>query len=226
MERKLTPKNRGFTLVEMLLTLVLLTSVLLMATRAYSLFAQRWDGQLGCFQQTANNARALLLVKRAVNAIVPYVVHDAKGQGKLYFEGNLNGFVAVASQGAFDPSYPAVIRLQLVIDQGKGYRLEYQEWPMRDNYLLHMQQSIPFSQPLVLQTGLVSPRFYYYGVASLLASGQHKPKPQWHDEYNSLARGAMPEQVMLELQSGQKLQFRINDDYKTLGRYNIEFTGA
>ncbi|TKB53946.1 PulJ/GspJ family protein [Ferrimonas aestuarii] len=220
-------KLKGFTLVEMLITLVILTSVLLLATQGYASFSSRWDGQLGRFQKVANDARSLLLVKQSLNGIRAYVTVDNANKPRLYFEGNINGFVAVTNSGAFRPGAPAVIRLQLVAEGNSGYRLEYQEWPMVDNYLLKVDQQVPFSEPIVLMTDLVNPRFDYFGVESLSRyNGISTPKPQWFEGYSSVRRQLMPQKIRLSLSESEMVLLKITEDRNLLSKYNGEFRGA
>ena len=55
--------DKGFTLVEMLVSMVLLSMVLLIASSAYSMFSERWNGRLGHFNQSVAQAKNLILVQ-------------------------------------------------------------------------------------------------------------------------------------------------------------------
>ena len=78
---------RGFTLVEMLVALVVLSLVIGISTYAYSLFARQWDGKLGRFEQAQAEYQRLEWLAAALQDTLPYVVRDDDGQIGFYFLG-------------------------------------------------------------------------------------------------------------------------------------------
>ena len=109
-------KNQGFTLVELLVTMSLLSMIILIGSSAFSMFSQRWDGQLGNFDKSARDARNVMLVQNILDSLVPYVTDDTDGGPIIYFEGNRNGFVSVSSQSIQSPEDYAVIRFSVKQD--------------------------------------------------------------------------------------------------------------
>lgn len=213
--------NKGFTLVEMLVSMVLLSMVLLIASNAYSSFSNRWNGRLGHFNQSVVQAKQLILVQEALKSIVSYVVINDKSQAKLYFEGNRNGFVAVTLRSLFSPETAAVMRLQIIQNTDFTYRLTYQESSMAEQLLIKSKQSLNFSAPIVLFDNLSSAEFQYFGWPSsqsknwTIDSAAVEPEPpSWFNEYNSLAINLQPEQVKVTFTNKQgdfSLQAKLND---------------
>lgn len=212
--------NKGFTLVEMLVSMVLLSMVLLIASSAYSSFSSRWDGRLGHFNRTAMQAKQLILVQEALNSIVAYAVTNESAQAKLYFEGNRNGFVAVTLRSIFTPENAAVIRMQLLQNPDFSYRLIYQESSMLEQLLTKANQPLNFSKPIVLFDNLSKVDFQYFGWSSReskywtidSATAQPEP-PAWYNEYNSLVKNLQPEQVKITFSNEQgdfALQAKLN----------------
>jgi len=202
--------NKGFTLVEMLVSMVLLSMVLLIASNAYSLFSDRWNGRLGHFNQSVTQARQIVLVQEALKSIVSYVVTNEKDQAKLYFEGNRNGFVAVTLRSLFSPGKAAVMRLQVTQNVDFTYALSYQESSMEDQLLITAKQSLNFSEPIVLFDNLTAINFQYFGWPSTQSKqwtiDSNMPQPQpptWFEEYNSLAINLQPEQILVTFGSVQ-----------------------
>lgn len=196
--------TKGFTLVEMLVSMVLLSMVLLIATKAYSLFSDRWNGRLGHFNKTVVQAKQLILVQESLKSIVSYVVTNEKEQAKFYFEGNRNGFVAVTLRSIFSPNSAAVIRMQVTQNKDFSYQLSYQESAMTNQLLLDARQSLNFSKSIVLFDNLTNISFQYFGWPSLqskywtIDSIAPKPEPPaWFDEYNSLALNLQPERIKI-----------------------------
>ncbi len=213
-------RDIGFTLIEMLVSMVLLSLVIMIASGAYALFNQHWHGRLGRFNQSSHLTRHMILVQEALNSITPYVVFNKEKRPKLYFEGNRNGFVAVSSRSVFNQSYPAVIRLQAVQNPDLTYTLNYQEWLMDRSVLIDSTQQIPFGKPMILFDKLSSVEFSYYGWPSLgdavWSSDGSSDRPQqmqdWFSDFNSLERMVHPEQISVSFVTPQgefKLQIHL-----------------
>lgn len=197
-------KMKGFTLVEMLVSMVLLSMVLAIASGAYSLFSSRWNGRLGHFNQSVHQAKQLMLVQESLKSIIAYATVNNEKQAKIYFEGNVNGFVAVTLRSIYSPQSAAVIRIQAVQNADFTYRLIYQESAMLEQLLIHTQQKLKFSEPIVLFNNLTSLEFEYFGWPSLesknwtIDSLTPKPEPvSWFNEYNSLAINLQPEKIKI-----------------------------
>lgn len=209
--------NKGFTLVEMLVSMVLLTMVMLIASGAYSLFSDRWNGRLGHYNKSMATAKESILVQEALNSIIAYAVTDDKGDAKLYFEGNRNGFVAVTLRSIYNPKVAAVIRLKVSQNDDFTYKLIYEEFAMTEELLINAQQPIVFSSPIVLFDKLVNINFQYFGWPSLASynwssensSTITNPKPRkWFDNYNALDTYIQPEQIKVTF-SAEKGEFSL-----------------
>ncbi|OKY24658.1 prepilin-type N-terminal cleavage/methylation domain-containing protein [Thalassotalea sp. PP2-459] len=194
--------SKGFTLIEMLVSMTLLSMVMLIATNAYSLFSDRWNGRLGHFNQTLATTKNLLLVQESLQSITGYVVTDNKQSAKYYFEGNRNGFVAVTLRSMFKPDFAAVVRLKFEQNDDFTFRLIYQESPMNQQMLVQVTQQLEFEHSVVLFDRVKNAEFLYFGWSSLenknwtpdLTSMQ-PPQKEWLSDYNSLEKLVFPEQV-------------------------------
>lgn len=194
--------QRGFTLVEILVAMIILSSVTLIAANAFSLFSTRWDGRLGRFDDTLKTAKTRLLVQEILENITPYVATSIDGKQRLFFEGNRNGFVAVSLTSLRDPSVPAVIRLSAIQQADFSYRLTYEEWPMSQRLLLQSGVALDFDPPIVLYSRLKDVQFQYFGAPAQsqlddLERAQQElgVPPRWLPQYNSLATFRQPEKI-------------------------------
>lgn len=181
---------RGFTLVEMLVSLVLLSSIVLVGSTAYGLFAKRWDGQLGNFDISLQNSRDLMLVQEVLDNLIPYIVYREDGMPVVYFEGNRNGFVAVSSRSVFAGRIPAVVRFSVVQNLDFSFDVFYDEWVMSDDVLRSTVQSFTFSEPIKLFSNISSPSFNYLGWTStderFGVEGSTAPQlPSWHGSFDA-----------------------------------------
>jgi prepilin-type N-terminal cleavage/methylation domain-containing protein len=203
-------RNQGFTLIEMLISMVLLSMVLLIATSAYSMFSEKWNGRLGYFNRSATNAKHFILVQEILKSIKPYVVTDDKDNAKLYFEGNRNGFVAVSLRSLFQPNKPAVIRLQILQNEDFSYALVYQESVMAEQLLTKVTQQIEFTSPIILFDNLKDVEFTYFAWPSIKSKNWQPdvsfelPEPKaWFGEYNSIEKRVFPEKIKIVFNSEQ-----------------------
>ena len=206
------PSN-GFTLIEMLVTMTLLSAIIMVGSSAFALFSQRWDRQLDDFDDTLRYARDLAIVQRVLTSLIPYVVFSEDREPLIYFEGNRNGFVTVASQSAYVESTYVVARFSVVQDDKLRYEVLYEEWAMEEEILRSPTQNIEFNAPLVLFSGVESPIFEYFGHDSLQAkSGVGAfglpSLPRWMPSFNALDIGFSPEKV--------RLSFSTSDGYQEI----------
>ena len=211
-------RAQGFTLLEMLIATTLLALVLTVGNTAFGLFTSRWGDRDDAFTARFEATRQTLLLQEVADSLLPYVVRDEAGTARLYFEGNVNGFVAVAAQGLFRDDTECVVRLRLEQSADLTFRLLYEEWPLDGDQLLSAQQPIPFGPPLELAAGLAGARFDYFGWPSLAAklaaaerpAGTRGPQPRWQEAYNALSAELMPWRIRLTLGTegdGERLLF-------------------
>ena len=76
---------QGFTLVELLITMALLSMIILIGSSAFGLFGQRWDGRLGQFDNTMRNTQNIMLVQDVLGSLIPYVAYNHNGKPIIYF---------------------------------------------------------------------------------------------------------------------------------------------
>ena len=191
--RQFKLRASGFSLVELLAALVILSLTVLLSTQSFSLFSQRWDGRLGSFDDRFEEVRARWVVGDILSSLHPFIVKNPEGASRFYFEGNRNGFVAVTSRSHADSHVPAVVRLSFVLAEQGNYDLVYEEWPMVRDYLRSTTQTIEFDQPILLVADVQAPEFYYLGIpegGATLRGGLEPPR--WFSQYNSLQTSFHP----------------------------------
>ncbi|CAI8402338.1 MAG: Uncharacterised protein [Porticoccaceae bacterium UBA1117] len=193
---------KGYTLIELLVSMSLLSFIILIGSSSFAIFSDRWDGQLGKFDASMANARNLMLVNDALASLVPYVALSRDKKPRMYFEGNRNGFVAVSSDSVAVSGRFAVVRLSVLQRDDLTFDLLYEEWPMVDNVLIDTFQKIPFYKPLVLFKGITKPTFQYLGwtdPGARYGEGESllDNPMEWLAEYNALDMMEIPVKVKL-----------------------------
>ena len=180
-------RESGFTLVELLVAMSLLSMVVLVGSAAFGLYGERWDGRLGQFDAKLRATQNLFLVQESLDSLVPYVARDRNGKPVIYFEGNRNGFVAVSSKSLLSEGNYAVVRFSVRENSDLSYDVLYEEYPMVDDLLLTIGTPLPFSRPLTLFRSVADPVFSYLGWSDIEErQGEILAPPRWVSEYNGV----------------------------------------
>lgn len=192
MERMTASTQRGFSLVELLVSMTLLAAIVALSGFAFQQFSRYWDGRLGVFDESFSEMRNGWLLTQVISKVQPYAVLNQGGLPRFYFEGNRNGFVAVSSESLSIPDAAAVIRLSLLENKDRTFDLVYEESVMKNFPLTRLSQALAFSPPVTLFTDLRDPSFEYFGPIALdaEAAGTDAAQPdRWSLSYNSAVTG-------------------------------------
>ena len=190
-----TPRAlKGFSLLEMLVAMTVLSMVIGISTYAYSMFIRQWDGHLGRFDEAQAQYQRLEWLAAALEDTLPYVVRDDEGALGFYFLGRDEGLTLVTMSPIFGVGEPALIRVFREPDEGDAWRLVYEEAPFAGTLLAHADQRMEFRHRLVIARGLPLPVFRYFGSTDLRSRSR-----SWFDEYDGMVRHYHPEKIELRL---------------------------
>lgn len=198
-------RQSGFTLIELLVTMTILTMIIVIGSSAFSLFAQRWSGEVGSFNSKISDARNLMLIQDVLDSLIPWVAYDEFGKPFMYFEGNRNGFVAVSSRSLYSFGDYSVVRLSVVERRDMTFDVLYEEWPMSDDLLFSTSQKISFFSPILLYRSVSNPTFEYLGWANAedrasIGDLAKLPSPQWLKSYNGIYALFPPQRAKLSFE--------------------------
>jgi prepilin-type N-terminal cleavage/methylation domain-containing protein len=126
---------KGFSLLEMLVAVTVLSMVIGISTYAYAIFVRQWDGHLGRFDDAQAQYQRLEWLAAALEDTLPYVVRDDEGELGFYFLGRDEGLTLVTMSPIFGVGEPALIRLFREPDEGDAWRLVYEEAPFAGTLL-------------------------------------------------------------------------------------------
>lgn len=218
--------SNGFSLIELLVALAILSMTILISSMGYSFFMEKWDGQLNKFDQQALIAKRLQMVRQALYNTAPYIVKKSDGKAGFFFDGNEDSFVGVTRRSIFGGEFPAVYRVKVSQADDFSYALVYQEQSLENKPLLSVEQPIVFGEEIALLSELSDIRIQYFGFENLTQKVSNK-KQSWWKTYNGLQRNLMPatlgiifiwdgEQQSLEIplvQADARLLRLFNDDF-------------
>jgi prepilin-type N-terminal cleavage/methylation domain-containing protein len=207
-------KSKGFSLVELMITLVILAMLLSTATMAYQLLLSRWQKGLERFEESYQVYRGNDLIQSVLSGIYPYVVTDEAGRPSFFFIGKARSLLAVTRNGLFDELHPEVFRITLVQKSTGDFQLLYQSTSLNELLLLKTEQEILFTNQIVLLDNLNVASFRYFGWTSLLeATSTIQPQMNWNDAFSGIDNQLIPKYTELKLKSSL-------GDASLLGRHN------
>jgi prepilin-type N-terminal cleavage/methylation domain-containing protein len=211
-------QNKGFTLIELMISISILSLLLFTGSYSYSLMSERWNKELGQFASSAKNYKHLELVQRLLEGVQPYVVVDNKKKPSFFFIGDNNSLLAVSRSGIFSGEYPEIFRLSTINKTNGKVDLIYQSASTESILLKGTEQSINFTHQLVLFSNLDNIQFNYYGWSHLYeknAVDKKNKKAQWFERFSGIDNQIMPEKYSVTLtKSGQGLSIPIQLEAK------------
>ncbi len=196
-------KQRGFTLIEMLISATLLMIVMGTAMYGYQLYIQYWHKEEAQQSIQFDSYRNSDLFYTALRGIVPYAVQRNQVYA-FYFLGRDDGFTAVTQSPIFNPGALAVIRVfRESLGQG-GFQLVYEEASLRNILLMDAEQELPFSHRLVITKKLPQLSFQYQQTSHEVNDAfpdQLVRVRKWLPEFDGLLLGTHPTKIQLTINS-------------------------
>jgi prepilin-type N-terminal cleavage/methylation domain-containing protein len=211
-------KQQGFTLIELLIASSILMMILLLGTYSYSLFADKWNKQLGHVNEVVQQVRTLTLLDQLLDGIVPLVLNENAVNG-FYFNGAATQLTAISLNGIIRSAQPVVFRLSTETQNNGTQQIWYEEAGLKNLLILTEKQQIPFDEPLLLLENLTQTQFSYFGWESFDVKSQAafendiSKRPIWLSNYDGQTRQLQPEKLALVLrfkQTQKQAQAQVN----------------
>ena len=228
-KNSLASYSKGFTLIELMIAVSILTLLLFTGAYSYSLMSERWNKELGQFSHSAKNTKHLALTQRLLAGVMPYVVVDNKLSPAFFFIGNKSSLLAVSRSGFFSESYPEIFRLTVMEKRNGKVDLIYQSKSTQEVLLKTTEQNITFAHQITLFTDLDSVNFEYFGWQHLYiknAIDKNGQTAKWFEQFSGIDNLLMPEKFHLTLvKEGASLSLPIvltKDSQKWLSPYYKE----
>ncbi|CAH9052716.1 hypothetical protein PSECIP111951_00675 [Pseudoalteromonas holothuriae] len=214
---------RGFTLVELLIAISILSGLLFVGNYSYQILAGRWQQELGQFHNYQEFGRKLSLFNKTLAGIQPYVVRrvvNSNQQVGFLFEGNEQRLLSISKVGLIQQAYPEVFRL-IVQEQDNGlFSLLYQAKSTQHFLLKYSDQNIDFQRSYILFQDLDEIKFNYLGWDNINQKSELKSvgrTPTWRQSYSGLDSQQLPEEIAILMKQGtQELLYTIELDKSTL----------
>lgn len=212
-QNQIASYSKGFTLIELMIAITILSLLLFTGSFSYSLMSERWNKELGQFSQSAKQAKNLELLQRLLEGVQPYVVVDKNKKPSFFFIGDNNSLLGVSRSGLFETEYPVIFRLTANVKESGTVDLVYQSASTKNILLIGTDQSIEFTKQVVLFTGLDKVEFSYYGWSHLYeksAEIKNSNNQRWYERFSGIDNQLMPEKYSVTLiKDEQKLSIPV-----------------
>lgn len=195
-------KNYGFTLIELMIAISILSLLLFTGSYSYSIISERWNKELGNYSKSSNDIKNLERTQRLLEGIQPFVVVDSKSKPSFFFIGDKDSLLAVSRAGLFSNEFPEVFRFTSIKNKNNLFDLVYQSRSTEGFLLLGTEQSIEFTNQITLFENLDSIVFNYFGWSSITVknfSSNEGQQPKWFDKFSGIDNQLMPDKIIISL---------------------------
>lgn len=198
---RINQTQRGFTLIELMISISILSLLLFTGSYAYSMLSERWNKELGQFSKVFQEAKNLELLQRSLEGTHPFVLIDNDKHASLLFIGGSDSVLAASRYTLHQEHGMEIFRLSSIMKDNGLIDLVYQSVSANDIFLTHPTQEIIFSNKFVLLSNLQSIDFSYYGFSHLdkKFESSSSASPQWYSSYSGLDSKLMPEKVKVSI---------------------------
>ena len=160
----MSPK-KGFSLVELLVSITLLSMMIFIATFGYQQFSRYWDRDLGSYDFKFAQLKGLNILSRTLTDVKPYVVLDENGEPYFYFEGGVSVIRSVRANSVSNPNVPASFQIKVFEDENNEGKVgvTYSELPLNAENFKQPQTWEKYTYNITILSGLDDIAFSYLG---------------------------------------------------------------
>lgn len=193
-------QQKGFSLIELLIVMVILLALLGLATLTVQSLAQQWRTQSTRQSDDFTQYQHLALLAGALQATVPYEVQSKSDYG-FYFLGREDGFTGVTENGIYNAGKLSVYRVLKEQASDQTYSLFYEEAPIDQAPLFNAEQELNFNFRVQIAARLNNLSFSYYGWPDSRTRNEAMGAElrNWYPEFDGISRQLQPEKVALLL---------------------------
>lgn len=214
-------KDRGFTLVELLITMSIMGLLMSVVSYNYSQYSSLWNKKFGDFDERHKQMKLRLQIRDVLLSIEPYIVSNKSGEKSYYFLGRKDGMTFVTSAPIFSfNGGSSVARLFQEETIGNRYRLVYEEAPLENVTLNYIEQKLNFQYRLIIEPDIDKVDFRYFGweSANLKYNGLDA-NPLWRSEFDGDKTKLQPEIIQITISDFEYNIYVAFGDKKLLNRF-------
>lgn len=205
--------QQGFTLVEMLVTTIILSVMVAIAFFAMGLYLKGWEAYRFGDTTAIQKYRSRSLIRDALESVWEYYVTDPLNERSNvfypFFKGDSEELIAITSSSVFHQGVPAVFRLRLISDDSNSFNLVYEESPLDNWYLRYNDDDYTYSFSMIYMPNVSKVQFRYFGYLEdryIKESDIIERVNQWQGAFDGRYRHAVPEIIEITISDGDHRQ--------------------
>lgn len=218
-------KQRGFSLIELMIATALLSMIMFSGYFAYSLYTDKWQKRTELFWQLNKNSLGLEAMSRVLEAASVYIVKNQEQQYAVMFNGSQQSLTLVSNSPIFS-STTALVSFSLQTNKQGKSQLVYKELPLKGRMLTVEPTQIDWPISKVLIDDVQQLTFQYYGWETLSNAvkgnagsdtfelGSKPILQRWYTQH-SLQNRIMPSKMSVYIKSNNDQQTQIQIDLVT-----------
>ena len=213
MPHHLHKRMAGFTLIEVLVTTMILSMVIYLAVVSYSMFLDRWARNRLSNQRDMEGYRAHVLARYAIESISDYYVTSRNAERFHhffpYFKGTPDAMEFITISPLISCNIPALVRISFQknkMDNGSTFDLVYEEMALENRYLHYWEDQREFSRSVLLYSNLEGGVFRYHGIKEIRWNQDVESFQSvygWYDKFSGRNKNTIPDMIELTLEREQ-----------------------
>lgn len=213
--------SSGFTLVELLISMTILSMIMLLGSWSFSLFTTNWEGRLGHFSKNVSQTKDYILMNDIVSSIIPYM-YRVDNNPRYYFKSTSTEMYAVTQSSIFHPKSAVAFKFTVEdFEDGSKYLL-YQEAELG---VITQGQAINYTHEKILIAKADDIQFKVFGWKDIEQKMNSEDpmtnsgaRPLWRDSYDSEKSNFMPLSIAIYWDEAEILIPTVNDQGSALSR--------
>jgi prepilin-type N-terminal cleavage/methylation domain-containing protein len=222
--------QQGFTLLEVLVTGVLVSIVVALAFYSLGFFLKGWQQDRLETRGPLERFRIRILVQNALESVWEYNVTDPSSErrGAYYpfFQGSSNSVTFITSSSVFRKFGTAVARLRLEAPRqggvaGNAADLIYEETALDEFFVKYHGDTLSFADRAVVERNVTALNIRYYGPREVRFSPERftvETTYGWMDQFDGREQGGLPSLI--------EIRWDRADGERRIRTFHVQATGG
>ena len=200
---------RGFTLIEMLVSLVILTSIMLLSSQAYRFFVTQLNQRQDDFTQLSDQFKRMTWLQNQLAAVDMYYVTATDGSLQLYFKGSKDSIIWISATSVTQPGTAALSAIGLQDEQLSYCEMRLDELLLKQDDVTLSQLCQNFSLSIMSASELSIAYFGWPDLNAQLSHDASTPKinavtgPEWFSKFDAAETATLPGLVKLSIKDDE-----------------------
>lgn len=227
--RRVCFENNGFTIIEVLISTIILSLIVFLAVLSYSTFLNVWSSKRLVDIKALDNYRAHILLRYALESVYDYFVTDPANEniGKYYpyFKGKQDSVEFVTLSSIFHKGLPAAARLRMIKDvNDERQDLVYEEAPLSSVFIKYNDFEPDYKSRIIQFADVKGVIIRYYGLSEIKYNQELQEAEtiyRWQETFSGQEKNVIPEMIELLIKNesdDKRLIFpvKLNNYYKQI----------